>query len=130
MPFPLSSNELEKTEKEIGAKLPDSYRNAMMLDNGGSVELQEDDWELFPIRNQESRKLISRTANHILRETALAKEWRGYPDNAIAIGSNGSGDLLVLLKEDSVFNNQVYLWGHEEASLTTVASDFSELKKA
>jgi len=130
MPFPLNSAELEKTENEIGAKLPDLYRNAMMRDNGGSVKIQDDDWELFPIRNQGSRKLVSRTANHILRETASAKEWRGYPDNAIAIGSNGSGDLLVLIKEDSIFNNQVYVWDHEDASLTTVANDFSELKRA
>ena len=38
MPFPLDETELKKTEEEIGAVLPKSYRNAMMKCNGGSVE--------------------------------------------------------------------------------------------
>ncbi len=35
MPFPLDEMELKKTEEEIGAVLPESYRNAMKKCNGG-----------------------------------------------------------------------------------------------
>ena len=130
MPFPLNEDELKKTEKEIGAELPTSYREAMMKDNGGSVDVRNDDWDLFPVRNQSSRKLIARTANHILRETKSAREWRGYPESALAIGGNGSGDLLVFIKEGSIFNPEVVIWGHEDGSLEPEANDFSKLEKA
>lgn len=42
MPFPLDEKELQKTEQEIGAVLPESYRNAMMKCNGGTIKAWDD----------------------------------------------------------------------------------------
>jgi hypothetical protein len=61
MPLPLSDEESKKTEKEIGAELSSSYRKRRMIDNGGFVKVRGEEWQLFPIRDQSSRKLISRT---------------------------------------------------------------------
>ena len=130
MPFPLSEDELKKTENEIGTMLPVSYRESMMEDNGGTVIAKGDTWDIFPVKNQASRKLISRTSNHIIVETKSAKEWQGFPENAIAIGGNGCGDFLVLTKDGNEFSSKVYVWCHENGSLVLVAKDFLELKKA
>ncbi len=127
MPFPLDEMELKKTEEEIGAVLPESYRNAMKKCNGGTVEAWDDMWELFPIFDQTSRKHISRTCNHIIKETKSAQEWATYHENAYAIAGNGTGDLLVIFREGSVFEPQVFLWCHEDGALITVAEDFAEL---
>lgn len=88
MPFPLSEAELMKTEEALGARLPESYRKAMMKNNGGSVEAYDEIWDLFPIRDQSSKKLISRTCNHILSETESAREWPNFNESALAIGEN------------------------------------------
>ena len=130
MPFPLSEEELIKTESEIGAKLPTSYRNSMMLNNGGSVAIGEEEWDLFPIFDQSSKKMISRTCNHILKETKSAQEWPRYHELAIAIASNGCGDLLVIFQKGKELENEVFFWSHEDGSLQLVANDFSELQKA
>jgi hypothetical protein len=37
MPFPLDDKYLRSAEEELGAKLPDGYRRAMMAANGGEV---------------------------------------------------------------------------------------------
>jgi hypothetical protein len=130
MPFPLDENELRKTEEKIGAVLPESYRNAMMKCNGGTIEAWDDTWELFPIFDQTSKKHISRTCNHILKETESAKKWTTYHENAYAIASNGFGDLLVIFREVNAFDPNVFLWCHEDGALITVAVDFAELKRA
>ena len=127
MPFPLDETELQKTEKEIGAVLPESYRKAMMKCNGGTVEAWDDTWELFPIFDQTSRKHKSRTCNHILSETESAKKWTTYHEEAFAIASNGSGDLLVIFREGKDFAPNVFVWCHEDGALITVAEDFAEL---
>ena len=53
-----------------------------------------------------------------------AKEWTGFPDNAIAIAEDGSGDYLVILYQgENPIDNHVYHWYHEtgEVSRATLA---------
>jgi len=130
MPFPLSETELKKTEEAIGATLPESYRNSMMQNNGGAVEAYDEVWELFPIQDQSSKKLISRTCNHVLKETESAQEWPNFHENALAIGENGSGDYLIIFQEGQKFEPGVFAWFHEDGALVTVAAQFSDLKRA
>ena len=54
-------------------------------------------WQLHPVFDDSDRKRMGRTANHLVRETAVARGWSGFPAEAIAIGANGSGDRLVLM---------------------------------
>jgi hypothetical protein len=52
-------------------------------------------------KNPENRKTLTRTYNNILRETEVAKGYPGFPDNCIAIAQNGTGNYLVLLKQEN-----------------------------
>ena len=67
MPFNLAEDKLAETEAILEAKLPKDYREAMKLDNGGEATTEEDDWELYPIKDTSDRKRMSRTCNHIIK---------------------------------------------------------------
>jgi hypothetical protein len=45
---------------------------------------------------------MSRSSSHVLFETKAAQEWRGFPTDALAIGGNGFGDVMILLPSPSV----------------------------
>jgi hypothetical protein len=69
----------------------------------------------------------------VVRETQNAREWSGYPDNAVAIGSNGCGDQLILLRAKDapkVLAQEVYWWDHETGKLNMIASRFGDLVSA
>ena len=132
MSFPLSENELTKTERKIGIRFPESFRLAMMADNGGAVVTDEDQWDLFPFLDTSDRKRISRTSNDILRETDEARKWRGFPPDGWAISNNGFGDHMFFKQSSSDptrFENTVYVYWHETAKISVLASDFSGLSK-
>ena len=128
MPFDLDESFVVAAEIELGAILPLSYRRSMLQENGGELEAQDDSWEQYPIADTSDRKRMSRTCNHILKETQNCLTWSGFPENAIAIAGNGAGDQLVLLKSGRELESTVYAWSHETGQLTKVANDFAELK--
>jgi cell wall assembly regulator SMI1 len=129
VPFNLSEDQLEKTEMELGAKLPHEYREAMKLDNGGEASTEEDDWELYPIKDISDRKRLARTCNHILTETESCRGFGNFPENAIAIAGNGLGDQMVLLQQGASIKPNVYLWQHETGELQELAESFNEIQK-
>ena len=129
MPFPLDKVWIQAAEKELGKRIPDSYRDRLMRDNGGSIDAANDSWELYPIYDQSDRKRIKRTFNHVLVETKSAKSWRGFPQDGLAIADNGSGDKLVLLTDKQTgdsFDSMVYLWSHETTQMEPIG-DFDKL---
>lgn len=128
MPFDLQESYLAAAEVALGARLPESYRRSMLRSNGGELEAAGDDWQQYPISDTSERKRLSRTTNHVLKETEQFRQWRGFPPNALSIASNGSGDCLLFLRQDGEFEPAVYAWSHETRELSRVASDFSELK--
>jgi hypothetical protein len=128
VPFDISESFVEKLETEIGARLPESFRQSIMRENGGEIETDDEVWFQFPIADSSDRKRLSRTSNHILKETQSAKEWRGFPQQGLAIANNGSGDYLVFLKDGSSLSAQVFIWRHESASISEIANDFCVLK--
>jgi len=130
MPFPVEEIYIKKTEEKIGTEFPSSFRMKMMRDNGGEIETEDDNWQLFPFFDESDKKRLSRTYNDIVRETQSAKKWSNFPADCIAIASNGSGDLLVfkrLANPDRKIEDTVYFWSHETGKLEKVASSFSEL---
>lgn len=129
MPFNLSEEQLSQTEKELGSKLPHDYREAMKLDNGGEASTEEDEWEFYPIKDTSDRKRISRTCNHIINETESCKGFGNFPEEAVAIASNGLGDHMVFIKESGCFLNTVFLWLHETGELQELAATFNEIEK-
>ena len=127
MPFPISDDFICATEKALGASLPARYRAAMARSNGGEVEVEYDVWQLHPLEDRSDRKRLARTGNHILRETDQARKWPNFPAGAISIASNGTGDLLVLRQHGGGLSDTVYLWSHEDGSLTELATSIEEI---
>lgn len=130
MPFDLAESFLLSAERELGASLPKSYRLAMLRENGGEIETDDDDWQQYPIADTSDRKRLSRSTNHILKETERCRGWPRFPENAVAIAGNGAGDQLVLLKQNGAFAPEVYAWLHESGELKKVADDFALIKAA
>lgn len=121
MAFSVEESRIGRAEAALGRDLPPEYRVRLLRDNGGEVEasseLGDDDWQLYPVWDDSDRKRAGRTANHVVRETSEAREWNGFPDDAIAIASNGTGDRLVVLADA----DEVHWWDHETGQ-TYVAS--------
>jgi SMI1 / KNR4 family (SUKH-1) len=129
MPFDLDERFIVTAEEKLGAKLPYSYRQAMMKGNGGAVRADGDVWHLYPILDTSDRKRLKRSCNDILYETRFMRGWRGWPENALAIASNGTSDRLVLLKNGRHYDPTVYVWLHDTDELVTVAEVFSDLER-
>jgi hypothetical protein len=114
MPFPIEEKYIVETEQHLGRKLPAWYRDRMMKDNGGEYMACDDCWDLYPIFNKMSPKLMSRTCNHVIKETESAKEFPDFPKDALAIAGNGTGDQLILLPiNDKDFHETVNIWYHD-----------------
>ncbi|QDT24786.1 SMI1 / KNR4 family protein [Gimesia panareensis] len=130
MLFPVEERFIHETEKRLGLKLPPDYVNKMMKANGGEVQTTPDAWVLYPIFDTSDKKRLKRTCNDVVRETESARDWVGFPDEAVAIGSNGCGDQLVLLrdkKSPEVSGDEVFWWDHETGALNMVAARFADL---
>ncbi|WP_425398185.1 SMI1/KNR4 family protein [Aeoliella sp.] len=131
MPFPVDIKWINETEKKLGVRFPASFVTAMAKMNGGSVTTLIDSFVLFPFFDASDRKRILRTCNSIDRETRSAREgWCGFPAEAVAIGTNGGGDLLVLLPmidHPDTLQHGVYWWDHETGEVELIADDFAEV---
>jgi hypothetical protein len=130
MPFDLAERFINVAEDKLGAPLPYVYRQAMMASNGGEVYAYNDVWNLHPILDTSDRKRLSRSCNDILRETGVMRDWPGWPENAVAIADNGTGDKLLFLRKDQVYQPEVYVWLHDTGNLIEVARSFAELQGA
>jgi hypothetical protein len=128
MPFDLDVRFIAAAEEKLGASLPNSYKEAMQTSNGGAVLAFDDVWHLYPILDTSDSKRLKRSCNDILYETNLMHSWAGWPKNALAIASNGTGDRLVLLKENQLYDPAVYVWLHDTGELVPVAGVFSDLE--
>lgn len=130
MAFPIDIKYIIETEQELGLAFPDNFKSKMTQVNGGDLMTEDDDWQLFPFFDKSDNKRISRTCNHIILETNQAKQWDNFPVNGIAIGSNGCGDLLLLLptKEDNrKLSDEIFMWFHETGETEKIADSINEL---
>jgi len=133
MPFPVDVKWVHETEIKPGVRFPAGFVTSMVAMNGGSVRTSIDDFGLFPFLDASDKKRIRRTCSSIDRETTSArKNWYGFPQNAVAIGANGGGDLLILLPmgdHPDTLQHAIYWWDHETGEVARVADDFRDLPK-
>jgi hypothetical protein len=134
MPFPVDAKWIMQTESKLGVRFPASFVTAMSKMNGGSVRARIDDFQLFPFLDASDRKHIQKTCGSIDRETNTArKDWYGFPADAVAIGANGGGDLLIFIPmpdHPDTLQHTVYWWDHETGETDPVADDFNDLPKS
>ena len=128
MPFATEQQFVVRAEEALGRRFPESYVARMLQSNGGSVEIDDDEWLMHPVRDDSDRKRLARSANDVVAETTVAKQWTGFPASAVAIGANGSGDFLILLPADNDrFGEAVFVWEHETGEVRQVADSLSAL---
>jgi len=129
MAFPLDIQFVKRAEAKLGRKLPLGYVAKMCSNNGGEVATRTDSWWLYPIFDDSDKRRLKRTCNDIVRETTLARQRPDFPPEALAIGDNGGGDVLVLLAEPQTdrYADAVYWWDHETGELNKVADAFEDL---
>ena len=114
MGFPVSELQIAAAEKALKRRLPDPLRSRLTRSNGGDITTADDDWVLNPVRDDSDRKRLARSANDIVRETGLARQWPRFPSDGIAVASNGGGDLIVLLPG----SDDPFVWDHETGELS------------
>ncbi|MBB3125293.1 hypothetical protein FHS04_002837 [Mesoflavibacter sabulilitoris] len=128
MSFTLDEKYIKETESELNVKFPTEFKNRMIKSNGGVLVTDEFEFELFPFFDKFDRKRISRTCNHIGLETKNAREWIGFPENGIAIGSDGFGNLIILTHNgDRILTDEIYFWNHEIGEMEKIAKSIIEL---
>jgi len=130
MPFPITADEIAKTEKKLGVSFPLGFKARMARNNGGEIEAADDYWQLIPFLDGSDRKRIARTCNDICRETASMRSWRGFPADAFVIAQNGSGDHLILqpsATDSKVLGEEIFFWDHETGQVTRIADSIQEL---
>ncbi len=115
MTFPTTESHIEAAERELGVRLPREFRERLMARNGGELTTAGDDWQVFPVFDTTNRRTASRSSSNIVLENRSARDWEGFPPGAVAIASNGSGDLLVLMPSmpSGSLGPQVFVWSHE-----------------
>jgi hypothetical protein len=121
MAFPVSDDFIAAAEEALGRRFPTAMRTRLARSNGGEIAAADDDWILHPVRDDTDRKRLSRSANDIVRETGVAREWAKFPEGGIAIASNGGGDLLVLLRN----SDDLFHWDHETGEVKRVDVDWA-----
>ena len=60
----------------------------------------------------------------------MMRDWPDWPEHAVAIADNGTGDKLLFLREDRLYQPEVYVCLHDTGDLIVVAQSFSELRRA
>ena len=76
---------------------------------------------MHPVWDDTDRRTIARTTGHIVHETKEARECAGFPEDAIAIASDGSDNHLVVRSA----NARVELWDHESGECSPADIDWT-----
>ena len=130
MPFPIEIKYIQEAEHELDLIFPESFKIKMLNENGGELISEDEDWQMFPFFDKSDKKRISRTCNHIVLETQNAKLWDSYPDNGVAIATNGYGDLLLLLpieSDNNLLGESIFMWFHDTGEIEKIANSIIEL---
>lgn len=129
MAFPVDVIYIKEAESELKVKFPTEFKNRMMKLNGGELLISDTiEFELYPFFDKTDRKRIKRTCNHIGLETKNAREWKGFPENGIAIGSDGLGNQLLLIHDgDRNLTEELYFWNHETNQIEKIAQSINKL---
>ena len=109
-------------------KFPIEFKSRMMKSNGGELVTEEFEFGLYPFFDKSDQKRISRTCNHIGLETKNARKWSGFPENGIAIGSDGFGNLIILTHNgDGILTDEIHFWNHEIRQAEKIAESINGL---
>jgi hypothetical protein len=129
VPFPTDNACIEAAEARLGARLPSSFRQHLLNNNGGEVDVLGLNWELSPVQDASDVERMRDTSIDVLHETTAARQWRGFPSKAVAVGSDGCGNYLIFLPSETdaaQLEERLYVWWHEGSEVELVSESFKE----
>lgn len=131
MPFPTDIQYVERAAKRLGLRFPSAYVDFLLHSNGGDLSADDDEWQLYPVFDDTDRKRAARTCNDVVHETNEARVWSKFPQDAVAIAGNGTGDQLLLrCDSNGKLSSAIFRWDHETGECTQIAQDIGELADA
>jgi hypothetical protein len=105
MGLPVSEDRIAETEAKLGRRLPEGFRALSMASNGGStIRIGGDDFDVLAVWDPTDRKRMSRSANHVMRETeSLYRDLGEFlPSGGVVLATNAGGDPLMQLPDGSL----------------------------
>ena len=78
-------------------------RERLRRDNEDEIEVDGDVFYLHPMWDPTDKKRMKRSASHIARETAAARNLVGFPAEAVSVAVNDYGDRLILRPNSDTF---------------------------
>lgn len=101
----------------------------MKTHNGGEIPTEMDLWELYPLPGPGAVKKAHQPSGDLVHETLERRTWPDFPEGAVALGDNGLGDQLVMLRNGDQFGPELHFWHHETGQLEWLAADFADLEQ-
>lgn len=118
----VEENDIINTEKLLGAKFPNKYRELVKLVNHAEI----DEWILYPIKDN---KRIDKTFDNIVRNNKEL-DFRDLEEQYIFIGEDGTGDLIgYKINRDGNMEDIIYHLNHESQEVTPLFNDIEEMIK-
>lgn len=103
------------SEKKLGAKFPDQYRELIMVANKPEIG----EWQFYPIKDPNN---IKRTFDDVIRAN-LDINNRSQVYDLIFIAENGTGDQLCFKVQNNIMLEPVFIWEHENGNLNKIAGN-------
>lgn len=119
---------IAETERVLHVRLPPKYRARILAGSGGEVSSLVGDWTLFGLELEGGDE----PRLGIVAGTRSAQEWRGFPEDAVAIGFNALGDYILLRPRGRKqrLDDVVFWWDHETCDVEVLADSIDELPDA
>jgi hypothetical protein len=105
MGLPVSEERIAETEAKVGRRLPEGFRELTKKSNGGaSIRIGSTYFDVYAIWDPTDRKSMSRSANHVVRETeAIYRDLGDFlPAGGAVLASNAGGDPLIQLPDGTL----------------------------
>jgi hypothetical protein len=114
----VDESDIKMAEEKLGAIFPEQYKELLKLVNNAEVG----EWILYPIKTQINPK---KTWDDVVRQNKEVRDER-MSEDLIAIGDDGSGDILCFNKINGKMGDTIYLWNHETTALIEYAPSLEE----
>jgi hypothetical protein len=105
MGLPVSEEHIAETEAKFGRRLPEGFRELTKQSNGGAtIRIGSGYFDVYAVWDPTDRKTMSRSANHVIRETeSMYRDLGAFlPPGGIVLASNEGGDPLIQLPDDTL----------------------------
>jgi cell wall assembly regulator SMI1 len=114
----VDESDIKLAEERLGLVFPEQYKELFKLVNNAEIG----EWILYPIKTQINPK---KTWDDVVRQNKEVREER-MSEDLIAIGDDGSGDILCFKMVNGKLGDTIYLWYHETTELEEYAPNLEE----